>query len=578
MRLGRIISRRKVFFLLFTGLLVLWLEKFVLTISKYHHNDELKAGYDLKVLDTARQWMEQSNLKNIKHDDVMVVNYGTIKCFHLGTKYERCLKPKHFHNKPRIVTNSITVRKDLRGSYGYNVVGISEYFFFEVVRFDEFLLYNKPLDVLVFDATPNVNLGTHHIPSATFKEISLVEILRDKFIDIISDVNILFGEDAVDPRPNWHLVKSSPYLSYKHPFFMSYMKLGSQEPEYTKSKVLVKKEHEDDGFKIVQLADLHLGVGKNRCLDEYPHHDKCEADSKTLKFVEEVLDIEKPGFVVFSGDQIMGDRSLQDSESVLYKAVDPVIRRRIPWAMVWGNHDDEGSLSRWELSKLAMELPYSRFQISPHDTKDNTFGVGNYAHQIFYENDPEVAALSLYFMDSHKYSKTGKIYPGYDWLKEEQLEYIQSLYERGMKSHIKENIHRHAAMTFIHIPLPEYLNLDSKKRPGESNELIGTFKEGVTAPRYNSGGLVALDKIGVDVVGCGHDHCNDYCLHDDSTSNKNIWLCYGGGAGEGGYAGYGGTERRIRTYKFDPQTGKITTWKRLNSKPSEIFDFQIVKD
>lgn len=55
-----------------------------------------------------------------------------------------------------------------------------------------------------------------------------------------------------------------------------------------------------------------------------------------------------------------------------------------------------------------------------------------------------------------------------------------------------------------------------------------------------------------------------------------IWLCYGGGGGEGGYAGYGGTERRLRIYEIDSNKGTISTWKRLNSSPKEIFDYQII--
>lgn len=121
------------------------------------------------------------------------------------------------------------------------------------------------------------------------------------------------------------------------------------------------------------------------------------------------------------------------------------------------------------------------------------------------------------------------------------------------------------------------MNIESKTHPGEKNPLIGMYKEGVTAPKYNSEGITTLDRLSVDVVSCGHDHCNDYCLRDDSTPNK-IWLCYGGGGGEGGYAGYGGTERRIRIYEINVNENNIHTWKRLNGSPKEIFDFQSMLD
>ena len=61
----------------------------------------------------------------------------------------------------------------------------------------------------------------------------------------------------------------------------------------------------------------------------------------------------------------------------------------------------------------------------------------------------------------------------------------------------------HMDMAFIHIPLPEYRH--------QSNRIIGEWREGVTAPYYNSGFRDALVEEGVLVVSAGHDHANDYC-------------------------------------------------------------------
>lgn len=132
-------------------------------------------------------------------------------------------------------------------------------------------------------------------------------------------------------------------------------------------------------------------------------------------------------------------------------------------------------------------------------------------------------------------------------------------------------------MAFFHIPLPEYLHFQSQQEPDKQNLVIGNYKEGITAPKYNSGGLKALHDLKVSAVSVGHDHCNDYCLLEDSISkDEKIWLCYGGGGGEGGYAGYGGTERRIRIFEIDTQGNSIYTWKRLNGTPDEIFDHQTI--
>ena len=54
-----------------------------------------------------------------------------------------------------------------------------------------------------------------------------------------------------------------------------------------------------------------------------------------------MLDAEKPDFVVFSGDQLNGQGTSWDARSVLAKFAKAVTQRGIPWAAVFGNHDDE---------------------------------------------------------------------------------------------------------------------------------------------------------------------------------------------------------------------------------------------
>jgi predicted phosphodiesterase len=66
-----------------------------------------------------------------------------------------------------------------------------------------------------------------------------------------------------------------------------------------------------------------------------------EADPRTVAFLGEVLDIEKPDFVLLTGDQVHHD--ILDTQSALFKVVAPLIERKIPYAAVFGNHDSEGA-------------------------------------------------------------------------------------------------------------------------------------------------------------------------------------------------------------------------------------------
>ncbi|CCK69017.1 phosphoprotein phosphatase KNAG_0B05860 [Huiozyma naganishii CBS 8797] len=412
------------------------------------------------------------------------------------------------------------------------------------------------------------------------------DITGENNLPCVTDITVLFGEDCVDPRSEWNLLRDKPLpvssSTRRNDPVDCYLSYRSGGGRWARP---VLKLDAAGQFKVVQLADLHMGVGPGKCIDEFPEHSKsegpCLADPKTLTFVESVLDTESPQLVVFTGDQIMGDKSRYDSETTLLKALAPVLERHIPWCLVWGNHDDEGSLSRWELSRFAETLPLSLFKISPRDTGDSSFGVGNYFHQVFSDNGEEKPAITLYFLDSHKYSRTGKLYPGYDWIKEAQWDYVKQLYDKAIApfadAATETSQERQLSMAFFHIPLPEYGDFQSQSNPAEQNPMLGQHKEGLTAPKYNSGGLTTLQHMRVQATSCGHDHCNDYCLQDDSTGDK-IWLCFGGSAGEGAYAGYGGTERRIRTFNFDTTSGRIETWKRLNGSPQNAFDYQVLVD
>jgi hypothetical protein len=72
------------------------------------------------------------------------------------------------------------------------------------------------------------------------------------------------------------------------------------------------------------------------------------------------------------------------------------------------------------------------------------------------------------------------------------------------------------------------------------------------------------------MTSCGHDHVNDYCMEKDG-----IQLCYGGGAGVGGYgAEHMGWPRRSRVFKIGDFGSTITTWKRLHNDKLSMIHYQ----
>ncbi len=179
-------------------------------------------------------------------------------------------------------------------------------------------------------------------------------LLRSKFsgnIDqAITKVDVLFGVDAVDPRPQWTLMSSSLQLDaqQKVPGARLSVLHGRAKPRSGARAPL--RVREDGRLKIVQISDTHMVTGVGTCkdaIDAYGNYlPESEADPLTISFIGKILDTEKPDLVILTGDQLHHD--ISDSQTALFKVISPIIKRSIPFASVFGNHDSEGihALSR----------------------------------------------------------------------------------------------------------------------------------------------------------------------------------------------------------------------------------------
>lgn len=218
---------------------------------------------------------------------------------------------------------------------------------------------------------------------------------------------------------------------------------------------------------------------------------------------------------------------------------------------------------------LIETLPYSLSRAGPPIME----GVGNYYIEVLARgSSTKHSALTLYLLDTHAYSPDERHFKGYDWLKQNQIDWFEKT-SASLKADHTGYSHIHMDLAFIHIPLPEYRD--------DKNPRVGEWREGVTAPTFNSGFRDALVNAGVVMVSCGHDHANEYCALSQSKNDKvhkdGIWMCYAGGAGFGGYGGYGGYHRRLRFFEVDVNVASITTWKRVEwGETKKRIDEQVI--
>ncbi|GLE09060.1 hypothetical protein PINS_up020626 [Pythium insidiosum] len=321
-------------------------------------------------------------------------------------------------------------------------------------------------------------------------------------------------------------------------------------------------------FKVLQLADLHYtGDAARRCNSPPPSIVDCREHTMEA-LVNALLDVEKPDFVALTGDNVE-----TTGPSFRLRAMETATRamemRRIPFAMVFGNHDDDNGFSREQLVAIAMDKPFSYTERGPH-TVD---GVGNYEISVQAPRDGAwgkrgIDVFRMYFLDSHGYTNRTRfphVRSRYDWIKPSQIAFYRAL----ASAHIAAN-NSVPAILFFHIPLVEYAAVAASTSVYHRSGGGGSRWESVTSSDVNSNLLSTLVDMGdVKATFAGHDHLNDDC-----RAREGVQLCYGGSVGLTRAYGSSAVARRARVIEWAWSDGRrsLRTWKRLLTDPSQRHD------
>ncbi|KAH7335387.1 Metallo-dependent phosphatase [Rhizoctonia solani] len=431
--------------------------------------------------------------------------------------------------------------------------------------------------------------------------------------DVVTELDILYGED----EPFWGFKRVEGVIYPGRPGKSVPISLVARKGYTSPPRPQPPHFHANGTYKIMQVADLHYSVTHGQCMDT--DLKPCDGFNSSQAILAEALDAERPDLVVFSGDQLNGQRTSWDSRSVLAKFASEVIKRKIPWAAVFGNHDSTTDMDRKHMMEHLQHLPYSLAEPGP----SGIHGVGNYVVQVKSYDDSATPLLTLYFLDSGAYVSKGLAWwkeLEYDYLRESQIMWFLDesqkihaierpftqdgtrdlgkiwkrrdgkrrldLEERqattggntpGGKKLAKPN-----AMMFFHIPLkmstepadtnPETsqtLDVGSAKEYGGSPKDAGFFKNAIlAAPEVPSTTETKGTGTEVKVIANGHVHTADNCRRV-----KGVWTCFGGG---GSYAGYGklGFDRRFRIFQISQYGEKIETHKRTDK--GKIIDKMVL--
>eukprot|EP00268_Persea_americana_P002587 TRINITY_DN10798_c0_g1_i4.p1 TRINITY_DN10798_c0_g1~~TRINITY_DN10798_c0_g1_i4.p1 ORF type:complete len:204 (-),score=28.51 TRINITY_DN10798_c0_g1_i4:1422-1958(-) len=127
---------------------------------------------------------------------------------------------------------------------------------------------------------------------------------------------------------------SLQYSFFSFFFFVVICSYAQLESFTRKDLLLSLSSSSSTTFKIALFADLHYG--ENAWTNWGPRQ-----DIKSDRVMSLVLDQEKPDFVVFLGDIITANNVPIANASFYWdQAISPTRKRGIPWATIFGNHDD----------------------------------------------------------------------------------------------------------------------------------------------------------------------------------------------------------------------------------------------
>ncbi|XP_010558230.1 PREDICTED: probable inactive purple acid phosphatase 16 isoform X2 [Tarenaya hassleriana] len=294
--------------------------------------------------------------------------------------------------------------------------------------------------------------------------------------------------------------------------------------------------------------------------------------------------------VVYLGDVITANNiPTKNASSYWDKALDPTRQRGIPWATLFGNHDDapfEWPLDWFSssgLPPLRCHDPNSsttgceevacafkgttRVDLMEHEVAEsnNTLSysmngpkelwpsVSNYVHVITSSNHPKSPVAFLYFLDSG-----GGSYP-------EVISNAQAEWFRRKSNELNPDS-RVPELIFWHIPSKAFNEVAPRlwiRKP-----CVGSInKERVAAQESEMGIMKILqDRSSVKAVFVGHNHGLDWCC----PYKDKLWLCF---ARHTGYGGYGNWARGSRILEITEMPFTLRSWIRMEdgSVHSEVI-------
>lgn len=307
-------------------------------------------------------------------------------------------------------------------------------------------------------------------------------------------------------------------------------------------------------------------AGKLRIMQVSDPQDMKYVRKAMVNMLDNAYDALRPDLVLFTGDNILGnhllDARIGDAQVAggksatmeimrdsIHNIVAPLEKRNIPFAMIYGNHDDRNDVSKREQADIYRSykgcLPMNN---SCNGLDDDTYNI------TVLPSEGDKPLFNIWMLDSAWYDK--KEDKCYERIKPETVEWYKKTAAQLKEQNGGEPV---PSLMFLHIPLPEIENLIEPCMPDECGA-VKTHKMGwcrlkpdITRGVMSEYPSVLEDGAGLfdavlecgDVKGIvtGHDHVNcfegKYMGVDFIQTSCASFRCYGN------------ETRGVRIFEFD---------------------------
>ncbi len=265
-------------------------------------------------------------------------------------------------------------------------------------------------------------------------------------------------------------------------------------------------------FRILCVSDIHGGVGYD--------------EQRTVRDLSRLIQAAEPGLVLLLGDNAGPGTIHIENTAQLREMLDglssPMESRSIPWAHVYGNHDDNFGVDNKDAQKVYESYPHCVSKAGAESLP----GCGNYVLPVYDEAGDKII-FAVYALDSHRGDDEFKLRYGLDPgtqtvlpdrggidSSERGVDFCQVQYYCRLSDELREREGKRVpALMVMHVPVQEFAF--AARNPDEC-ALKGEMGEEVSCQCLNAGLVRACIENGdVRAMCFGHDHENnceaEYC-------------------------------------------------------------------